>query len=202
VDNPVLLIALNLLWAVPAMTLLRRRAGESAPFGTALMIGGVAGLAVVMSAVALPFIERAVVPLSVRRATADPTRFATPFFGVVSVNVYVAIGVLAQVVAVAVVVARSTRLRAAAAVLTAATTAALSVVGLEVTFTVDRCIKITGTAPHGCTPPPVDAFLLNYFPMFLIEGLILAVPVVLLVSLLAASGPPDRRAGRLPGRDG
>ncbi|GHJ43191.1 hypothetical protein Cs7R123_05330 [Catellatospora sp. TT07R-123] len=226
VENPLVSVALIGLWAVPALLRPHRAeqpadrreadtaatgtavggsvtgdgeaAGEPA-FGAALRVGAAAGLAVVVFGVAAAFTARAVLSAQVR-ATPPITAGMPPFFGLVFLNTYWAVAVTAAGVAATVVAARSHAARPALGALAATVVAVVASLGLIATFTVTRCIKLSGGTGR-CTPPAIPAAeLAGYVHTLLAKGLAVAIPAVLLGALIGSRLRRRRpaRAARRP----
>jgi Zn-dependent protease with chaperone function len=188
---PLTLPAVALLWLVPVLV------GVRLPVRRAIipaLIGG--GCAVAIGAV-LPFLAKATLPASVRRLPdPDALRGSVP---VVIAGVTSFTGKLAVVVVMAVVVARSGRQWPASAVLAGTVTAMVAAVGAYHVAVPMQCFANVfdlDPAPAGCLVPVDPRLLAENVNAILVQGMIVAIPIVLGV---AAVGALVRR-GR-PGMD-
>ncbi|GAB4060731.1 M48 family metalloprotease [Catellatospora paridis] len=226
IENPLISVALIALWAVPALISPHRAARPADPgsadtltigtamsgsptgdseaagepaFGTALRVGAVAGLAVVTLGIAAAFTARAILPAQVR-ATPPITADMPPFFGLVFLNTYWAVAVIAAGVAAAVVTARSRATRPALGALATTVVAVVASLGLIATYTVTRCIQLSGGSGR-CAPPDISATeLAGYVHTLLVKGLAVAIPAVLLGALIGRRlrSPGPAHAARRP----
>ncbi|MDI1461230.1 M48 family metalloprotease [Catellatospora sp. KI3] len=216
IENPLFTVALVGLWAVPALLRPHRSAppadlggaaaagtaigGDGGPaFGVALRVGAVAGLAVVVLGVAAAFTAKALLPAQVR-ANPPLTADMPPFFALVFLNTYWAVAVVAAGVAACVVAARSRTGRPALGALATTVVAVVASLGLLATYTVTRCIQLSGGSGR-CTPPAFSAAeLAGYVHTLLVIGLAVAIPAVLAGALIGRRlrRPHPARAARWP----
>jgi Zn-dependent protease with chaperone function len=210
--SPVAPVAAVLLWAAPVALQLRRRrragrsgdagagAGELLPgAGRAVLVGGVAGLVVVVVAVALPFGAAALVPLDVRLATA--VAGGSPMgFSVVYEHVFLAVAAVAMAGAAAVTAAGAARLRPVLVPLAVTVAAVPATAAVYVTWAVSSCIDMVGPGrgvPCGPRLLIPDGFLSAYLHTVVTWGLVAAVPAA---ALGAAVGVLSRRLRPTPVR--
>ncbi|BCJ63679.1 M48 family metalloprotease [Polymorphospora rubra] len=186
VYNPLTLPASTVLWAVPALLLVR--AGGLRTVRRAGVVGLLGGAAAAVSGAVLPVVGRLVLPADVRRVEAD----AGPSYAVVLDNSVVAVGSVAVAVVIAVVVLGRGPLRPASALLAGTVAMTVSLAAFYLVAGPVQCLTSVREAPSPwCFPVPSSAAVSQTAHWILVQGVILAVPLV-----LAAAVPALRRYRR------
>ena len=193
--TPVASAGLVLLWAVPAVLMGWWRPDGDRPAGVnrALLVGAIAGLAVVAIGLVLPYAARAALPLDVRRTPVNIVD-APLYFLVVYHNTYIAVAVLAQATAAG-IVAAAARLRPVLVPLAVTTTAVLATFGVYANWGMATCMNLTGSSQH-CGPRAFlpDAYVAFHLHTIVTWGAAAALPAALLGTAIGALW----RRGRLP----
>ncbi|MEV5139456.1 M48 family metalloprotease [Streptomyces syringium] len=180
---PFTLVGLMLLWLVPLTLLLvlGKASGTHADvrpqIRTALLLGLAGGAAVIVAAVALPFLARAALPPAVLHYPG--TRQDTGFPGVYW-HTYIAVACIAQGFVAVLISATARRHRPALVLVGTALTALVADLGRALAFAVVGCTRLFGAAVRQCSVPFVPEVLAEDLRTIALRGLPAAIPATLL----------------------
>jgi hypothetical protein len=177
-NSPYAFLGLTLLWVVPVVTVVRHRSWvDIRHLRTVLRTAAIAGLAVLVAAITLPFAARAALPEPVRADPGDELE-------IVFTNTYIALAAIAQAVAASIVAASARRFRPTLALLATAVTAVIATLGELGAFTAASCADLFANGAT-CAAPPVHTDLLaSYLLRIAVPGVVVAAPAAVAGGLL------------------